>query len=64
MSGALHPDRALRGLIRAGTKIMPGARQVTSDEINKIWEHAMRRKLAEREPDRRDFEGERDEHEA
>jgi hypothetical protein len=50
---ALNPDRALRGLVRAGTKIVPGAREIKPEEVIKIWEHAMRKKLAEREPERR-----------
>jgi hypothetical protein len=38
---------ALRGLIRAGTKIIPGAREIKPDEIVREWKHALAVKHAE-----------------
>jgi hypothetical protein len=47
VAGGVSPDMALRGLIRAGTKIIPGAREITSNEIIRQWEHALMVKEAE-----------------
>jgi hypothetical protein len=47
VAGGVDPDRALRGLIRAGTKTMPGAREIKPDEIVRQWKHALAVKAAE-----------------
>jgi hypothetical protein len=46
VEGGLDGDAALRGLIRAGTTIIPGARAITTDEIIREWKHALRKKSA------------------
>jgi hypothetical protein len=45
--GAVDPDRALRALIRAGTRVIPGARVITLDEVTREWNHALAVKHAE-----------------
>jgi hypothetical protein len=47
VAGVINPDMALRGLIRAGTKIIPGEREIKPDEIIREWKHAMLKKKAE-----------------
>lgn len=50
---ALDGDAALRGLIRAGTEIIPGERVITPDEIIREWKHALRKKQAEEDAEQR-----------
>jgi hypothetical protein len=47
VAGGVNADMALRGLIRAGTKIIPGERVITPDEIIREWKHALMVKSAE-----------------
>jgi hypothetical protein len=47
VGGGVIADMALRGLIRAGTKIIPGARVIKPDEIIREWNHALAVKHAE-----------------
>jgi hypothetical protein len=45
--GVIDPQRALRALIRAGTRDIPGARVITPDEVTREWNHALTVKHAE-----------------
>ena len=61
--GAIDPDRALRGLVHAGTKTVPGAREIKPDEIVRQWKHALAVKGAEwsreqQRPDPSTYDGE------
>jgi hypothetical protein len=47
VAGVINPDMALRGLIRAGTKIIPNEREIKPDEIIREWKHALMVKSAE-----------------
>jgi hypothetical protein len=45
--GGVDPDRALRALIRAGTRVIPGERVITPDEVIREWNHALLVKRAD-----------------
>ena len=47
--GVVNAEQALSSLIHSGTKPVAGAREITPQEVVRMWEHALRKKTAAHE---------------